>query len=245
MPFVFQPPKELTRVDRRQRYLPHWEQAGCTYFLTWRMADSVPESVLRPWLEERARFRESHPEPWDTATLKTYNTLFTRRMEEWLDAGHGSCALRAPEARAIVERCLRYHQGQRYDLSAWVIMPNHVHVLVKPLPAGEANESDTDTSVCSEDLDDTEQTRVSVSRLGSCHSLSSILKSWKGISSRQINRDRERNGSFWMDETFDHIVRSESQLLHFRNYIRENPVKAGLGNDEFTLWMGEDEVPTK
>jgi REP element-mobilizing transposase RayT len=124
-------------------------------------------------------------------------------------------------------------------------MPNHVHVLVKPLPAGEANESDTDTSVCSEDLDDTEQTRVSVSRLGSCHSLSSILKNWKGISSRQINRDRERKGSFWMDETFDHIVRSESQLLHFRNYIRENPVKAGLANAEFTLWMGEDEVPTK
>ena len=149
MAFDFQPPQQLSAVERRRRYLPHWEQPGCTYFLTWRMADSVPESVLRPWLKERSLFLAAHPKPWDTATQKTYNTRFTRRMEEWLDAGHGSCVLKTPEARDIVERCLRFHEGQRYDLNAWVIMPNHVHVLVKPLSAGPVHESDTDSPVCS------------------------------------------------------------------------------------------------
>ena len=257
MAFDFQPPQQLSAVERRRRYLPHWEQPGCTYFLTWRMADSVPESVLRPWLKERSLFLAAHPKPWDTATQKTYNTRFTRRMEEWLDAGHGSCVLKTPEARDIVERCLRFHEGQRYDLNAWVIMPNHVHVLVKPLSAGPVHESDTDSPVCSVSESSPEQTgceaakRTSVSLSAvppapcSFHSLSDILKSWKGVTSRQINRLSGSKSTFWMDETFDHIVRSQSQLLYFRNYIRENPVKAGVSKDQFTLWMGDGEVSSK
>jgi REP element-mobilizing transposase RayT len=54
------------------------------------------------------------------------------RIERYLDAGVGSAVLRDARAAAIVERALRYHDGTRYDLHAWVVMPNHVHVLFTP-----------------------------------------------------------------------------------------------------------------
>ncbi len=262
MSFVFRAPREFAEVERRRRNLPHWEQKGCTYFLTWRLADSVPESVWRPWVDERKLFLESHPKPWDASVQKAFNTQFTRRMEDWLDAGHGSCALRSPEVRRIVEEALRFFQGQRYELNAWVLMPNHVHVLVQPLPMrdgdGGGSEGDTDCLVCSssrKDGDaDNEQTRLSVSpydtdadneqtglSVSRCYPLSVILKTWKGVSSRKINALLGRKGAFWMDETYDHLVRSEVQLEHFRRYIRENPLKAGLESSDFTLWMGDDE----
>ena len=57
-----------------------------------------------------------------------YHRRFSNRIEQWLDAGHGSCLLRETPFRAVVEQALAYFAGQRYDLLAWVIMPNHVHV---------------------------------------------------------------------------------------------------------------------
>lgn len=118
MPFQFKPFEEFTPVERRRRYLPHWEQEGCTYFLTWRMADSVPESIYLPWQEERERFYQTHAKPWDEVVWKEYHARFTRRMEQWLDAGHGSCALRVPSTRQIVEKALPFFEGERYELDA-------------------------------------------------------------------------------------------------------------------------------
>jgi putative DNA methylase len=54
-----------------------------------------------------------------------------RRIEEYLDAGHGACWLRRPEIAALVEGALRYFDGQRYRLLAWCVMPNHVHTLIR------------------------------------------------------------------------------------------------------------------
>ncbi len=251
MSYKFKPLQEFSPVEKRRRYLPHWEQEGCTYFLTWRMADSVPEAVYRPWQEERKAFWERHPKPWTDEVWKEYHQRFTRRMEQWLDAGHGSCALRAPEPRGVVADALRFFQDQRYQLDAFVIMPNHVHVLARPLCE---EEGETDIPVCSEPeakmkdeqtaMMKDEQTGMSVSHSSSpsssrCYPLSAILKNWKGWSARAINRLLGREGTFWMDETFDHIVRSQRQLEHFRNYIRENPAKAGLRAAEFTHWEQE------
>jgi REP element-mobilizing transposase RayT len=56
-----------------------------------------------------------------------------RRVEAWLDQGMGSCALRAPSNAAIMSETLRYFDHQRYELASYVVMPNHVHALVRPL----------------------------------------------------------------------------------------------------------------
>ena len=59
---------------------------------------------------------------------------YSTRVDAYLDAGHGECWLRQPEIAAQMADVLRFHAGQRFDLLAWVIMPNHVHAVVRPLP---------------------------------------------------------------------------------------------------------------
>ena len=58
--------------------------------------------------------------------------------------------------------------------------------------------------------------------------LGEIVRYWKGGSGFDINRVLSRRGRLWQPEPFDHIVRSEEQLEHFRRYIAANPEKAGL-----------------
>lgn len=206
MPEDFQTFNRLSPVATRRRDLPHWEQEGCTYFITWRTADSVPEEILRPWLNERDAFYKTNPKPWDVAIQQSFDERFTRRMENWLDAGHGACVLRLPSVREPVLECLRHFDNTRYSLSAWVVMPNHVHVLVRPFDGWP---------------------------------LSRILHTWKSFTAGRINDALGSTGTFWMAESFDHIVRSPAQLERFRRYISENPAKAGLGETEYDVWMGE------
>ena len=71
------------------------------------------------------------------------------------------------------------------------------------------------------------------------HALEQILHSWKSFTADQINRHLNVMGTFWMDENFDHAVRSSDQLEHYRRYIRENPEKAKLPDGEFCLGKGK------
>jgi len=123
----FNPDRE---IDRHRSQLPHWQQAGATYFVTFRLADSVPGHLLAAWKEELDAWLVHHPEPWSPGVEQEYHQRFSRRMEAWLDEGHGECLLRRPDIAAIVETTLRtFDLGARYTHYAWVIMPNHVHVL--------------------------------------------------------------------------------------------------------------------
>ncbi|MEJ5375060.1 MAG: DUF1156 domain-containing protein [bacterium] len=120
--------------------LPHWRQDGATYFVTFRLADSMPQEKLLQWEEERKAWQEKHPEPHDEKTRREYYQLFPQRFQEWLDAGYGECILAKPEIKALVESALRHFDGERYLLDEHVVMPNHVHALVTPLAGHELSE---------------------------------------------------------------------------------------------------------
>ncbi len=121
-------------VRRASRNLPHWEQEDATYFVTFRLADAVPAELATQWREELQTWREFHPEPWDAETAREYRQRFLKPREDWLDAAHGSCVLRHSSAAKVVAEALNHFNGERYHLDAFVIMPNHVHALVQPLP---------------------------------------------------------------------------------------------------------------
>ncbi len=125
----FDPHGELRQ---RRRNLPHWEQKGATYFTTFRLADAVPQDVLRQWKEDLETWRKFHPEPWDAATKCEYQKRFQQERERWLDQGYGECLLKKPDVSEIVVDSLRHFDFQRYVLDVFVIMPNHVHVIVQP-----------------------------------------------------------------------------------------------------------------
>jgi REP element-mobilizing transposase RayT len=96
--------------------LPHIYKEGCTYFLTFSLFDAVLKHV------RRKRIIEADDNPECIATETDPNTLV------------GSCLLQDPRAATIVEDALLHFQGERYALSAWCVMPNHVHVVVTPFP---------------------------------------------------------------------------------------------------------------
>ncbi len=123
----------LAEVSLQKRHPPHREQTGCAYFVTFRLADSVAQETLGQWAEERTAWLQSHPEPWDWTTTREYMRVCEESRESWLDRGHGSCLLREPCAAGIVEGALRFFDGERYVLDHFVVMPNHVHLIVKPL----------------------------------------------------------------------------------------------------------------
>ena len=76
--------------------------------------------------------RDAASTGWSDDEAAEYRELFSERIQRWLDAGHGSCLLRQVETRQIVEDALRHFADIRYSLYAFVVMPNHVHVLFMP-----------------------------------------------------------------------------------------------------------------
>jgi valyl-tRNA synthetase len=123
---------EFAEIDIARRNLPHWQQAGKTYFVTFRLADSIPATKLSQLEDERRVWLNANPEPWTTEQRQAYYERFSAKIDAWLDAGSGSCVLKDERAAKVVADALIHFDGERYDLGAWVVMPNHVHVVVTP-----------------------------------------------------------------------------------------------------------------
>src|SRR3954453_10438214 len=119
-------------VIQRRRNMPHREQPQATYFVTFRLADSVPQKLLQDWREEQDTWLKFHPKPWDWKIEREYRRRFVEEREDWLDRGHGSCLFRDLRTAEIVADALRFFDGERYHLDAFVVMPNHIHALVQP-----------------------------------------------------------------------------------------------------------------
>ncbi len=119
-------------TDCTRANLPHWDQQGVTCFVTYRLADALPQEKIAEWAGAQANWLAAHPRPWTDAEAEEYTRDFGEKFEQALDAGWGSCLLATEENRTIVEDALRHFNGERYDLYAYVVMPNHVHVLFSP-----------------------------------------------------------------------------------------------------------------
>ncbi|MCK9155413.1 MAG: transposase [Paludibacteraceae bacterium] len=120
--------------------LPHWHQDKKLQFVTFRLADSLPQSKLEDFIQQKKDFLRFHPQPWDDETAILYYKKYGSNLEKWLDAGMGSCALKEPEIREIVNNAFYFFNEKKYILHSFVIMPNHVHVLVELLGENKINE---------------------------------------------------------------------------------------------------------
>ena len=103
-------------LDIETRHLPHWTQKDVTYFVTFRLADSLPKEKLDLWYVERELWFKDHQEPYSDIELAEYAQCFSERINGWLDAGSGSCILADPARAHIVEQALRHFDGERYRL---------------------------------------------------------------------------------------------------------------------------------
>ncbi len=165
-------------------YIPHFDSGGLVQSVSFRLADSVPQDLLRRW---RAELRGDDR----AAELR-------ERIARYEDAGHGACHLRRPGIARLVQDALQHADGDRYRLLAWCVMPNHVHTLIEQMPGSR---------------------------------LADIVQSWKSFTAKGANRLLGREGPFWARDYFDRYIRDENHFETARNYVHENPAKAGLCED--------------
>ena len=114
-----------------RHYLPHWQQNNVPFFVTFRLADSLPKEKLDRWKAEREAWLREHPEPWNESTESEYHDRFSGQVDEWLDQGSGSCLLRHEHNAQVIANSLMHFDGARYQLWAFVVMPNHVHACLQ------------------------------------------------------------------------------------------------------------------
>jgi REP element-mobilizing transposase RayT len=191
-------------------YLPHVKREGAAYFVTFRLADSLPKEVLLEYEREKAeRLRRLNDFAKRGETINDSEAEiardFHRKMERYLDRGTGVCHLRRPDIAELVANAMRHFHESRYLLHEWVVMPNHAHAIVWPMPN---------------------------------HLLSGILKSWKQFTSRRAKKILGMGEeAFWQPESYDHWIRSDEEKARISRYIRNNPVTAGLcTNPEDWRW---------
>ncbi len=139
--FFLDPPPEFQGLDPDgeiqlyERNLPHWRQQGATYFVTFRLVDSLPKSKLNELkslrdtlAQELKNWPSNQDELW-----KQHAKMVMKKSEGWLDQRLGSCVLRNDSNRKIVHDALLYFHMKRHETGAFVVMPNHVHTLLRPL----------------------------------------------------------------------------------------------------------------
>lgn len=138
-----------TVLIRQGAYLPHWTRDGGFYAVAFRLHDSLPAHVVAEWKAEHQRLLNKRTS--SVADEKQLQELFSNRVERHLDAGCGACWMRMPAIADIVADALTYFDGvkdlrrgtgcqpveSRYRLLAWCVMPNHVHVVLRPNPGHE------------------------------------------------------------------------------------------------------------
>lgn len=119
------------------RHLPHWRQKGATYFVTFRLADALPQTKLIELKRWRALWERTHPPPRSDRQWEEFARQYALQVEHWMDEGYGECHFRPAENAQLMADALLHFQEERYVVNCYVVMPNHVHVVVRPLDGFE------------------------------------------------------------------------------------------------------------
>jgi len=203
-------PRFGTVLIRDRGYLPHWEEEGATYFVTFRLAGSLPKSLFdRIDSEKRAILTTAKQlnRKLSIDEAKKLQRISAVLIEHSLDQGGGACFLRKKVIAELVRTTLVHFENTRYRLFAWCIMPNHVHVVFKALPG---------------------------------HTLSEIVHSWKSYTANTANQMLARTGAFWQREYYDHLIRDQGELERAICYVARNPEKANLKDWPWVWVCGQD-----
>jgi len=165
-------------MHHHERRLPHWDTVGQALFVTFRLHGSLPVNRIFP--------------PQQCTSGESFVA-----MDRILDRAEcGPRSLAVPEVATVIVDALRAGERHfhRYQLHSFVVMPNHVHILVTPHV-------------------------VSTKWLGPL----------KGFTAYEANQILGNKGlRFWEDESYDHLVRSNTEFDRIQSYIENRQVKAAL-----------------
>ncbi len=187
-----------------KRNLPHFQYKDNPIFITWRLAFNMTPSIEKKLQLMKTKVIEKLREKYDltgSESKQILDRMMFNEFDKLLDSEKGLPKLLSnPILADIVKHVLHFNDKRYYNLLCYCIMPNHVHALISII----------------------KQER------GEYALLPKILKNWKGISARLINKELSRTENVWQDESYDHIVRNDVELKNIVEYIIYNPVQAGM-----------------
>jgi len=159
-------------------------------------------------MEELRKLREEfrkRNEPDDSYKRKTFQREIFKKYEKALDEGStGPTWLEKPAVAKLVQGAIHYRDTKEYDLYAYCIMSNHVHIVFEHLEKDFLEDSKKE------------------------YPITDILRELKRYSAYESNKILNRTGAFWKPESYDRVIRDEDELENTIRYTLNNPVKAGL-----------------
>lgn len=191
-------------------YIPHCDDESLIQHVTVHLADSLPKSAIEKIEQAVSVLPESQ-----------YAVERRRRMHDWIDAGHGACVLRDDAVARMVQDTFLHFDEIRYRLHAWVVMPNHIHVLFQPIDGWALSKI------------------VASWKKFTARQVNEIL------GRERATRESGAPGSpLWHREYWDRYIRNEKHYRQTVDYIHSNPVAAGLASrPEKWEWSSAAEKP--
>jgi len=198
-------------TDVFYRHLPHYHPPNATFFITFRLAGSLPVEAVKQLRDEKESELRRLAERFQGRELQQEWYKLSKKMfahyDDCLDRGHGPRWLSEPRIVEVVKHELHHLHPEFYHLHVYCLMPTHGHLLI--------------------DLQDIPQ--PSLPKSGQHYTaLSHAMKLFKGRTGYACRKLLGGTGPFWQDESYDHVVRDEKEFERIVDYILNNPVKAGL-----------------
>ena len=193
-----------------KRNLPHFVVQGYSYFVTARLANSLPANIINKLREEYksnvkviTSYRNKKKKREKYEQLKwTYFKKFDIMLEKSEKSPHW---LKNTAIAKIVKESLHYRDGKDWNLIAYTIMSNHIHMVFWPYFEKIRKESS----------------------YKNYYPLGSIMGSFKKYTGARANKLLNRTGAFWQAENYNHIIRNYEELHKIVQYVLNNPVQAG------------------
>ncbi len=182
---------------------PHYQFRDSIVFLTWRLAGTLPSHILKQFQQLKSA-KYDNENSHDLQRIKQENTRLFNLYQEY-DQGLAKCndssfSLNEERLAKIVTGAFHFHDGKKYELHAYCVMSNHIHLLIRALKRDNEN----------------------------YYHIADLVRALKRYSATEINKRLGRRGILWDDYYFDRIIRDEQNYNNVVNYIMMNPVAAGL-----------------
>ncbi|MCB5272372.1 MAG: transposase [Candidatus Cloacimonetes bacterium] len=194
-------------IQEHRRYLPHYQEPGQIISLTWRLEGELPQQIKATLQEMKLLMEVMKASPEGSIssdlyqqysdTIARYDAQLGRHKPSGLD-------LSQPKIARIITTAFHYYDARLYDLHAFCVMPNHVHLLVRPI----------------------------VQASGGFALLSDIVGRIKSYTAKQIIRTGIQTKTVWRADYFDRFIRGEKDYYWAVEYILDNPLKAKLAQKQ-------------
>jgi REP-associated tyrosine transposase len=219
-----------------KRNLPHYQPEGYIYFITTRLAGTIPKSIVDKIKKEYEKKLDLiSGEKSDSKKKELYKDLKYNRFikyDQILDsAKFGRKSLNNNKVAAVVKEALHHRDEKEYKLIAYTIMPNHLHIIFLP----NKDVKQAGYSLKKENGRGKRRTLPTRQAGSSLYKVTEIMKSLKWYTAKEANKILNRKGKFWQHESHDHVIRDEKELQRLVKYVLNNPVKGGLIDEPYSF----------